>query len=1109
MQIKRNTGGSISGRPSALGGHPAKGKTGAVNPATLLFILLFGIFALMGVILMRLESERHQLHEREAVQQVLNTMKASLESRLYSNIHKAEGIKALVAMNPALTQDDFARAMEIQFKGDHDLRNIGLAKGMTIRFMYPMEGNEAAIGLDFTLVPQQFQAADLARKENKAVLAGPLNLVQGGEGIIARIPIYLTDTVSYPDGFWGLASAVLDSDALFSGAGIKTEHEGVLIAIRGRDARGPQGDVFWGDPEVFAKSPVTQSIELPYGNWQMGALPANGWSSPAILLTPLVWAYLAIALIILAFNAFVIIFFSRMRRAEAQLKHERDLFTAGPVFTIEWGPQSNWPVRSVSSNVQQILGYLPDELTAPYFNYSDLIHPEDRERITGEAAVNITDHIDIYEQSFRLKTKSGKYKWFYNFIMVVRDEQGNLGGIRGYMYDQSVQKAAEMELFKERTRLDGIIKGTNVGTWEWNVQTGETVFNPRWSEIIGYSLDELAPITIATWLRFLHPDDASQSDALLRQHFAGELDYYEFEGRMRHKDGNWIWVLDRGKVFSWTSDGQPLLMMGTHQDISERKATEAELWRAKEQAEAASKAKSEFLANMSHEIRTPLNGVIGFTELLKNTPLTAMQQEYLANANISGHTLLGIIDDILDFSKIEAGMLELETLETDIAKLLEGIIDMVRLSANQKNLELLLDIDPEIPAFAQVDPLRLKQIVTNLASNAIKFTEEGEVELTVAFEHLEGNQGRLHFAVHDTGIGIDQEQQAKLFKPFSQADSSTTRKFGGTGLGLIISDLLARKMGSKIRINSQPETGSTFSFALVTTFEARIKPDLAQFVAIKSCLIIDDNARSRTILIKKLAQWGITCEACANGLDAIKRLELTKASTPFDVIFCDYDMPYLNGLETVAIMRDALKLSPDRQPVVLLHSSFADPAICEKCEQLGISFKLTKPPKNVDLHSCLRHLCESESGASAAKTEQARDKLTDKAFMQKIKILIAEDIPLNMRLVTILISKILPAAKLFFAENGLQAVEQYLTVEPDIVLMDVQMPELDGLKATEKIRENEVSTGKHVPIIALTAGALKEEQAKCYAAGMDDFLTKPIQVELLQASIAKYLGQDA
>ncbi len=536
-------------------------------------------------------------------------------------------------------------------------------------------------------------------------------------------------------------------------------------------------------------------------------------------------------------------------------------------------------------------------------------------------------------------------------------------------------------------------------------------------------------------------------------------------------------------------------------NLLNRIKTQSELTIAMEKAKAGSKAKSEFLANMSHEIRTPLNGVIGFTDLLKNTPLNSVQQQYVDNANVSGHTLLGIINDILDFSKIEAGMLHLEFIKTDLFELLENSIDIVKYVSSKKSLELLLNIDPTTPRFAVVDPIRLKQILANLLGNAVKFTDKGEVELKVTYQQIEQNKGKISFFVRDTGIGISEIQKEKLFKAFAQADSSTTRKFGGTGLGLIISDMIAQKMESKIIIDSTPSIGSTFSFDIVTETEEGAKLNTDSIDKIKTCLIIDDNENNRQILEKMLNRWDIRCQTSDNGLTAIKTIE---TSSQFDIIICDYNMPYIDGLKTIRLIREKLNLSEQIQPIILLHSSSDDEVLHKKCEDLGVRFRLIKPVKSNDLFSYLSQIHNPVFKTSKEKTVEVTETKTKKTTNSII--LIAEDVAMNMMMIKALLGKIEPNAEIVEATTGSEAINLFLQTNPNLVFMDVQMPEMDGLDAAKEIRKIEQNSNNHVPIIALTAGAFNEEKERCIEAGMDDFLTKPIQVDKIQSVLDKYLS---
>lgn len=439
-------------------------------------------------------------------------------------------------------------------------------------------------------------------------------------------------------------------------------------------------------------------------------------------------------------------------------------------------------------------------------------------------------------------------------------------------------------------------------------------------------------------------------------------------------------------------------------------------------------------------------------------------------------------------------MLELEEIQTDIVSLLEESMDLVKYAAARKGLELLLRIDPSLPRFAITDPVRLKQVLANLLGNAVKFTKKGEVELSAFYTEIGKNKGNLSFSVRDTGVGISEKQKANLFKAFSQADNSTTREYGGTGLGLVISELIAQKMGSRIRFESEVGQGAVFSFDVITETApgAPLRPN--PIPGVSRCLIIDDNARNRTILAEMISGWGITCECCSDGLSSLKALGNAEA---FDFILCDYHMPYMDGVETARVLREKLNLSAEQQPVVLMHSSTEDSAFHLACDELGIRFRISKPVKQSALFETLCRIhAPHKPGSAALPVAHDPRKNPHSAYHNK-KILIAEDVPMNLNMLKIILHKVCPGVELLAAANGREMVEQYQSVSPDLVLMDVQMPVMDGLEATKRIRAIERMTGRHVPIIAVTAGALIDEQEKCTAAGMDDFVAKPIQKEKL------------
>ncbi|MCC5927328.1 MAG: PAS domain-containing protein [Bacteroidetes bacterium] len=734
--------------------------------------------------------------------------------------------------------------------------------------------------------------------------------------------------------------------------------------------------------------------------------------------------------------------------------------------------------------------------------------PEDRPVISNafqECVRNGTP----YDLEFRIKTVKGNFRWIRTKTEAIQAD-GVIKRVIGTVVDVTTYKELEHELEKDRARLENIILGTNVGTWEWNVQTGETVFNERWAEISGYTLDEIRPVSIETWMHFAHPDDLEASNRQLQEHFEGKRDFYDFESRMKHKNGHWVWVLDRGKVVSWLPDGRPLWMMGTHQDITDRKRMEDELRLAKQEAELANKAKSQFLANMSHEIRTPLNGVIGFAELLKTMDLEKFAQEYVEYINVSGQNLLNIINNILDFSKIEADMMVWENERTDFINLLENALDMVKYAASTKKIELLLNINPSVPRFIKTDAIRLTQILVNLLSNAVKFTDKGEVELRAEAVISENKQARITLQVRDTGIGITKDQRAKLFKVFSQADSSTTRRFGGTGLGLAISQMIAQAMGSDIEFTSKPAVGSTFSMTIQAEIESTKNNEDEVKLPIKRCLIVDDNMVNRTILERNLSHAGIDCITCENGLDALKVLE---KADDIDVLLCDYHMPYVDGLETVRMIRNNLGMSSSDLPVILMHSSSDDTTLHDQAKEVGIRCFLTKPVKMSQLSTCLGGFSYAEGGEKAldgtcrSDSDEFMQYIVDnKETPARVKILIAEDHPMNLIMIKALLQKIMPDAVLKTAQTGVETVEYVKSSPPDLIFMDVHMPEMDGLEATRAIRTFELDQHlNHIPIVALTAGALKEERELCFEAGMDDFLSKPVEINKLTAILEEYL----
>jgi PAS domain S-box-containing protein len=665
--------------------------------------------------------------------------------------------------------------------------------------------------------------------------------------------------------------------------------------------------------------------------------------------------------------------------------------------------------------------------------------------------------------------------------------------------DITVQKAAEEALQNERALFRTIIDLIPDAVYVKDPAGRKILANPKEVELSGRLTEE--EVIGETDYMFLPAEDALLSQEEDEEVLRSGKPILNIEGKLMDKDGNVHWLLC-SKVPLLDIHNKIIGLVGVTHDITGQKKTEQTLLLAKQEADIASKAKSEFLANMSHEIRTPLNGVIGFTELLLKTPLNKVQKQYAENANTSGHALLGIINDILDFSKIEAGKMELDPVKTDIVELVEQSTDIIKYHASLKNLELLLNIQLDLPRFAWTDPIRLKQILVNLLGNAVKFTEAGEVELKIAFHKRDERTGEFFFSVRDTGIGITGEQQNQLFKAFTQADSTTTRKFGGTGLGLTISNMLAEKMGSKIELVSAIGKGATFSFSLVTDYWEDEQPDTGDLTDLSRILVIDDNRNSRAILERTLKFWNLEVEGLDNGLSALGFID---KHGPFDVIIVDYNMPYHNGLSTIRMIREQLKLEPEDQPIILMYNSSDETEVHEEGKQLGVKFCLTKPVKPHELLGYLRCIRNQPTEILTRTKKSVQDPATGINQEKSPVILVAEDVALNRFLAMTLIRQMVQNVTIIEAKTGREAFDMAIVNNPDIILMDVQMPELSGIEATIEIREYEKDKGNRIPIVALTAGAVMGEKERCLEAGMDDFMTKPVDRDALQEMLRKYL----
>ncbi|MBK5964371.1 hypothetical protein CCR95_09815 [Thiocystis minor] len=690
----------------------------------------------------------------------------------------------------------------------------------------------------------------------------------------------------------------------------------------------------------------------------------------------------------------------------------------------------------------------------------------------------------------------------------------------------------QADLRASREQYELAVKGSNDGIWDWNLRDNSLFLSPQWKAQLGYRDEELANV-FATFEGLLHPDDKPTVMAYVEHYLHASLQHYDIQFRLRHKDGSDRWIHARGAAIR-DEAGNPFRMAGSHTDITERKLADDALRRAKEEAERlnehlaqqtafaqeqaaraelANIAKSEFLANMSHEIRTPMNGVIGMTGLLLETDLNDEQRHFAEVVRASGESLLRLINDILDFSKIEAGKLDLEELDFDLSSSLEDFAATLAVRAQDKGLEFLCAADPEVPAFLRGDPGRVRQILTNLAGNAIKFTPSGEVSVRVSVLEEQTSGVLLRFAVRDTGIGIPPDKLGLLFDKFSQVDASTTRQYGGTGLGLAISKQLAALMGGEVGVNSEEGKGSEFWFTarLAKQPESANTPmPLPADLFGVHVLIVDDNATNREILTTRLTCWGMRPAEARDGPEALQRLSTAlDEQDPFRLAVIDMQMPDMDG-ETLGRTIKADPRLADTRMVMLTSLGMRGDA--RRFQEIGFAAYATKPIRHEELQAVLLlaladHVAMEASPRPIAMRHRARETLNLFAG-HTARILLAEDNITNQQVALGILKKMGLHADA--VANGAEAVTALATIPYDLVLMDVQMPVMDGLEATRIIRDPASAVRNHrLPIIAMTANAMRGDQEHCLNAGMSDYVSKPVSPTVLAQVLAQWLPRES
>lgn len=1099
-----------------------------------------------------------------------------------------------------------------------------------IQYIEPLERNRQAVGLDIASERHRWIAATRAARSGSATITGPITLLQAAQlpqrSFLILLPVYREDMpkatpAQREDAVYGWAYAPVASNEIIQALHLDERDYSLTISDVGDD----------GLPERFYRSPEPERGLMPGlhrqirrdvlgRHWLIDVRARESMTADLNLQPPWrIFAYGVLASLLLSALSYTLTLMRQRERREFAQRARHSALVENAVDAII-GEDFDGRVTSWNPAAERLFGYTGSEAVGR--RVVELIVPEELEpeerRILQDATAgrkvppfeSIRRHkdgsrIDVSIAAVPLFDDHGRLAELAKTIRditALKNAERDLRSLNASLEQQVADRTATLK--HESERLENILSGTNVGTWELEVQTGALEINERWAEMLGYTRQELLPVSISSWERMLHPDDAERAKEMLQRHFRGELPFYELEIRMRHRDGHWVWVVTRGKVSARTADGRPEWMHGMHldvskthvlldrlhaneelletigamagtggwewdlqsgqlfwtqgckkihdvapdyrpvletafgfyppearallreaadaaiaegrgydlelpfvsakgralwvrvigraetengrvfrligaiQDVTHRRDAENELVQAMRMAEAASAAKSAFLANTSHEIRTPLNAMIVLSHLLQQTRLDTEQQSLLGKIQLASRALLGVVNDVLDLSKIEAGEMAIDSVPFDLCELLREVAGLWRPQAEDKRLSLRTEMPAERHCLVLGDGPRLRQMLNNLMGNAVKFTEQGGI--TLSGEVLEESNDRLlvRLSVRDTGIGIAADTLPQLFTPFTQADASTTRKYGGTGLGLSIVRHLANLMGGEVGVESRPGEGSLFWVRLPLQTANRDAPNADGQPKTLAILIAcaDGDERNRLSAIARGLGW--KAETASDAAAALVRAE---AAPPVDAVLVEA------GPETA---ETALRSLHARLPTLV----FADAAHSARLARDGAmpanDGVLPSPVGSSALFNGVHSAVIRRGGDHDRLLQSTPIEATGALWLPGIKALLVDDSEINLEVAQRILER--EGAVVTCAGNGEAALELLRRDRQafDIVLMDVQMPVMDGLEATSRIRR-ELGLA-HLPVLALTAGALIGERQRAMEAGMDDFISKPI-----------------
>ncbi|MDE2441156.1 MAG: PAS domain S-box protein, partial [Betaproteobacteria bacterium] len=880
----------------------------------------------------QINAERHAAALRTEVVGRLSKVKDALESNLTNDIQLVRGLVSVIALEPDIDQARFELAAQPLFAGRHLLRNISVSRGSVISLVYPLQGNEKARGKDYRDLPAQFEAYEQARLSRQIVVAGPVSLVQGGVGLIARLPVYLPDPTSKEERFWGVISAVIDVDKLFARSGLLPADQRIEIAVRGRDAKGAGGEVFFGRSELFGESPVLAEIPLPQGSWQLGAVPRGGWLAiPPHNVGLLRMGFALLAVLMFSMLTWLLYMLRRVERVGAVADSARQRLAATlemtPNVAVQWYDAEGRVIYWNRSS-EKLFGWTSDEAVGQTLDQLILSEGESRFFVEAIGRVKTTGAaIGPYECSAH--HRDGQIRWLESTLFAIPGQRSDEMLFVCMDVDITARKRAQRELAEFNRDFEAFLDQTTDFIYFKDAQSrfrfcsqtlAEVTGHAHWHDMVGKHDSEVFPPETARIYKEEEGPVFAEGKPLLNK-----IDpYYDSDGTRGYMSTNkWPLFDDHHQVVG---------IFGISRDITERIIFEnelrlhrqrleelvaqrtAELEEARRAAEAASEAKSNFLANMSHEIRTPLNAITGMAYLIRRGSLSPEQSARLRQLELAGDHLLETINAILDLSKIDVGKVTLEHEPLCISNALGNVAAMQRDKAEAKHLQFIVDCEAGLP-LVRGDLTRLQQALLNYTSNAIKFTEVGSVR--IAARRIKEDDASLVvlFEVTDTGIGIPADRLPGLFQAFEQADNSITRRFGGTGLGLAITRKLALLMGGDAGARSVEGQGSTFwltvRFAKQTSMGIEIGDPPALLTVDDACrhiryvcpggrvLLVEDEPINREIAMAMLDEAGLLVDVAADGREALDRL----AGSSYDLVLMDMQMPGMDGLTATRHIR--------------------------------------------------------------------------------------------------------------------------------------------------------------------------------------------------------------